>query len=148
MSKIALAIHGGAGTILRSSMTPELEREYRDGLENAIAVGWKILSGGGSALDCVEATVCELENFPLFNAGRGSVFTHAGKNEMDASIMDGKTLDAGTIAFVRNVKHPIKLARLVLLPEPVGPVTRNSPRGRLTNSMQGHGRPSCSIDMN
>src|SRR5688500_18098447 len=86
MSKIALAIHGGAGTILRSSMTPELEREYRDGLENALGAGWKILSDGGTALDCVEATVCRLEDFPLFNAGRGSVFTHDGKNEMDASI--------------------------------------------------------------
>ena len=114
MNKIALAIHGGAGTILRSSMTPELEREYRDGLENALRVGWEILSAGGSSLDAVEQSVCALEDFPLFNAGRGSVFTHDGKNEMDASIMDGKTLDAGAIAFVRNVKHPIKLARLVM----------------------------------
>ena len=114
MTKIALAIHGGAGTILRSSMTPELEREYRDGLENALDVGWKVLSAGGNALDAVEETVCSLEDFPLFNAGRGSVFTHDGKNEMDASIMDGKNLTAGAIAFVRNVKNPIKLARLVM----------------------------------
>ena len=114
MANIALAIHGGAGTILRSSMTPELELEYRGGLEDALRVGWQILSAGGSALDAVEATVCSLENFHLFNAGRGSVFTSEGKNEMDASIMDGKTLDAGAIAFVRNVKHPIKLARLVM----------------------------------
>jgi beta-aspartyl-peptidase (threonine type) len=114
MSNIALAIHGGAGTILRSTMTPELEREYRGGLEDALRAGWDILSKGGSALDAVDATVCSLEDFHLFNAGRGSVFTHDGKNEMDASIMDGKTLDAGAVAFVRNVKNPIKLARLVM----------------------------------
>jgi beta-aspartyl-peptidase (threonine type) len=95
-------------------MTPELEREYRGGLDEALNVGWEILSKGGSALDAVEETVCSLENFHLFNAGRGSVFTHEGKNEMDASIMDGRTLDAGAIAFVRNVKNPIKLARLVM----------------------------------
>jgi beta-aspartyl-peptidase (threonine type) len=114
MAKLALAIHGGAGTILRSTMTPELEREYRDGLDAALRVGWEILSGGGSALDAVEQTTCSLEDFHLFNAGRGSVFTHDGKNEMDASIMDGRKLDAGAVAFVRNVKHPIKLARLVM----------------------------------
>ena len=114
MAKIAIAIHGGAGTILRSLMTPELEQEYRSGLEDALRVGWEILSNGGSSLDAVEQTVCSLENFQLFNAGRGSVFTHDGKNEMDASIMDGKTLDAGAIAFVRNVKNPVKLARLVM----------------------------------
>src|SRR5688500_3564331 len=99
MDKIALAIHGGAGTILRSSMTPELERQYRDGLQTALEVGWGILSAGGNALDAVEQTVCVLEDFPLFNAGRGSVFTHDGRNEMDASIMDGETLRAGAIAF-------------------------------------------------
>ena len=114
MNKVALAIHGGAGTILRSLMTPELEQEYRSGLEDALRVGWEILSNGGSSLDAVEQTVCSLENFQLFNAGRGSVFTHDGKNEMDASIMDGRTLDAGAIAFVRNVKNPVKLARLVM----------------------------------
>jgi beta-aspartyl-peptidase (threonine type) len=114
MSKIALAIHGGAGTILRSAMTPELEREYRGGLENALNTGWDILSRGGTALDAVEHTVASLEDFHLFNAGRGSVFTHEGRNEMDASIMDGRTLDAGAIAFVRNVRNPVKLARLVM----------------------------------
>src|SRR5688572_28719170 len=114
MNKIALAIHGGAGTILRSSMTPELEREYREGLQNALEVGWRLLSADGNSLDAVERTVCALEDFPLFNAGRGSVFTHDGKNEMDASIMDGKTLKAGAIAFVQNIKHPISLARLVM----------------------------------
>lgn len=114
MTKIALAVHGGAGTILRSTMTPELEGEYRAGLEDALRTGWDVLSGGGTALDAVEQTVCSLENFHLFNAGHGAVFTHEGKNEMDASIMDGRTLDAGAIAFVRNVKNPIKLARLVM----------------------------------
>jgi beta-aspartyl-peptidase (threonine type) len=114
MSKIALAIHGGAGTILRSLMTPELEAEYRSGLNEALRRGWEILVRGGSALDCVEETVCSLEDFPLFNAGRGAVFTHEGKNEMDASIMDGRTLKAGAVAFVKNVKNPIKLARLVM----------------------------------
>src|SRR5215204_4511309 len=118
MSKIALAIHGGAGTILRSTMTVELEREYRGGLANALRVGWEILSRGGNALDAVEQTACTLEDFYLFNAGRGAVFTHDGKNEMDASIMDGKTHDAGAVAFVRNVKNPIKLARLVMAKTP------------------------------
>ena len=114
MAKIALAIHGGAGTILRSTMTPELEREYRGGLEDALNEGWNILSKGGTSLDAVEAAVCSLEDFHLFNAGRGSVFTHEGKNEMDASIMDGRKHDAGAVAFVKNVKNPIKLARFVM----------------------------------
>lgn len=114
MNKLALAIHGGAGTILRAEMTAELEHDYRGGLESALQTGWKILQTGGSSLDAVEATVCELENFPLFNAGRGAVFTHEGKNEMDACIMNGANLRAGAVAFVRNVKNPIKLARLVM----------------------------------
>ena len=112
--KIALAIHGGAGTILRSTMTPELEAEYRGGLEAALETGFEILKKGGNAMDCVEATVCSLEDFHLFNAGRGSVFTHEGKNEMDASIMDGRTLRAGAVASLNNVKNPIRLARLVM----------------------------------
>jgi L-asparaginase / beta-aspartyl-peptidase len=110
----ALAVHGGAGTILRSQMTDELELEYRGGLEAALKAGWDVLDGGGSSLDAVEAAVCSLEDFPLFNAGRGAVFTHEGKNEMDAAIMDGRNLDAGAVTFVRNIKHPIKLARLVM----------------------------------
>jgi beta-aspartyl-peptidase (threonine type) len=114
MAKIALAVHGGAGTILRSLMTDELEAEYRSGLEDGLRSGWDVLQRGGSALDAVEAAVVSLEDFPLFNAGRGSVFTHEGKNEMDAAIMDGRILDAGAVAFVKNVKNPIKLARLVM----------------------------------
>lgn len=114
MAKPALAIHGGAGTILKSEMTPELEREYRSGLENALNAGWEILQKRGSSLDAVEAAVCSLEDFPLFNAGRGSVFTHEGKIELDAAIMDGSRLRAGAVAFVRNIKNPVKLARLVM----------------------------------
>ena len=114
MNKIALAIHGGAGTIRKSTMNAELENEYREGLKNALEAGWKILSKNGQALDAVEASVIVLEDNSLFNAGRGAVFTHDGKNEMDACIMDGETQKAGAIAFVRNVKNPVKLARLVM----------------------------------
>lgn len=114
MSKPSIAIHGGAGTILRSLMTPELEAEYRHALETALLAGHSILSRGGSALDAVEAAVRELENETLFNAGRGSVFNAAGKNEMDAAIMDGGTLRAGAVAAVREVKNPVTLARLVM----------------------------------
>ena len=114
MTKIALAIHGGAGTILRSLMTAELDREYRRGLELALKAGWDVLDRGGNALDAVETTVTALEDFPLFNAGRGAVFTHEGKHEMDASIMDGRTLRAGAVAAIQNVKNPIRLARLVM----------------------------------
>lgn len=114
MANLALAIHGGAGTILRSQMTPDLEAEYRSGLGNALRAGWEILERGGSSLDAVEAAVVSLEDFPLFNAGRGAVFTHDGRQEMDASIMDGRNLKAGAIAAVKNVKNPIRLARLVM----------------------------------
>lgn len=95
-------------------MTPELEREYRSGLEAGLAAGWDVLTQGGSSLEAVEAAVVSLEDFPLFNAGRGSVFTHEGRQEMDAAIMDGRILKAGAIAFVRNIRNPIKLARLVM----------------------------------
>lgn len=114
MANIALAIHGGAGTILRSQMTPDLEREYRGGLETALKVGYSILESGGTSLDAVEAAVCSLEDFPLFNAGRGSVFTHEGKQEMDAAIMDGHSLEAGAVAFVKNIRNPVSLARKVM----------------------------------
>ena len=114
MAKIALAIHGGAGTILRSRMTPALEAEYRGGLENALKTGWSVLEKGGRSLDAVEAAVCSLEDFPLFNAGRGAVFTHEGEVELDAAIMDGHNLKAGAVTFVKNIKNPVKLARLVM----------------------------------
>lgn len=95
-------------------MTPALEAEYPSGLEIALKSGWEILEAGGSSLDAVEAAVCELENYPLFNAGRGAVFTHEGKVELDAAIMNGHSLKAGAVTFVKNVKNPVKLARLVM----------------------------------
>jgi beta-aspartyl-peptidase (threonine type) len=95
-------------------MTPDLEAEYRSGLESALLAGWAILESGGSSLDAVEAAVVSLEDFPLFNAGRGAVFTHDGRQEMDASIMDGRRLKAGAVATVKNIRNPIKLARLVM----------------------------------
>ena len=116
--RIGLAIHGGAGTIERSKMTPEKEREYRAGIERALTAGYEILKRGGSSLDATEAAVRVLEDDPHFNAGKGSVFTSAGTNEMDASIMDGKTLKAGAVASVKHVKNPIGLARLVMEKSP------------------------------
>src|SRR6266700_7986443 len=112
--KIGLAIHGGAGTIERSKMTPEKEREYRAGLERALTAGYEILKRGGSSLDATEAAVRTLEDDPHFNAGKGSVFTSAGTNEMDAASMDGKTLAAGAVACLKHIKNPITLARLVM----------------------------------
>lgn len=110
----SLAIHGGAGTILQSTMTREKEAAYTQALEDALRAGEKVLKGGGTALDAVEHAIVSLENNPLFNAGRGAVFTHEGKNELDASIMNGKGLAAGAVAGVRNVKNPITLARAVM----------------------------------
>jgi beta-aspartyl-peptidase (threonine type) len=95
-------------------MTPDLEREYRGGLEAALTAGWNVLDKNGSSLEAVEAAVVSLEDFPLFNAGRGSVFTSEGKNEMDAAIMDGSSLRAGAVAFVTKIKHPVSLARKVM----------------------------------
>jgi beta-aspartyl-peptidase (threonine type) len=114
MAKFGLAVHGGAGVIRKDELTAEQESEYRRSLAAALEVGQKILSAGGPALDAVEASVSVLEDDPLFNAGRGSVFTHEGKIEMDAAIMDGKNLKAGAVAAVRNVKNPIRLARAVM----------------------------------
>jgi L-asparaginase / beta-aspartyl-peptidase len=112
--KFGLVIHGGAGTIERSKMTPEGEREYGAGLERALAAGYEILKGGGSSLDATEAAVRVLEDDPHFNAGKGAVFTSAGTNEMDAAIMDGSTLRAGTVASLKHIKNPVSLARLVM----------------------------------
>jgi L-asparaginase / beta-aspartyl-peptidase len=113
-----LVIHGGAGTIERSKMTPAREQEYRAALERSLQAGFQILERGGSSLDAVEASVRVLEDDPLFNAGRGAVFTSEGMNELDASIMDGKTLKAGAIASVKHIKNPINLARLVMEKSP------------------------------
>ncbi|HZR04751.1 MAG TPA: isoaspartyl peptidase/L-asparaginase [Candidatus Udaeobacter sp.] len=112
--RIGLAIHGGAGTIERNKMSPERERKYRAGLERALTAGYEILKRGGSSLDATEAAVRVLEDDRDFNAGKGSVFTSAGTNEMDAAIMDGKTLTAGAVASLKHIKNPISLARLVM----------------------------------
>lgn len=111
---VAIVIHGGAGTIERAQMTPEKEKQYRAVLGEAARKGHAILEKGGSALDAVEAAVMVMEDSPLFNAGKGAVFTHDGKNEMDAAIMEGKTLRAGAVAEVSHIRNPIKLARLVM----------------------------------
>ncbi len=113
-SKYVLVIHGGAGTILKENMNPEKEKQYIDKLEEALLVGAEVLKAGGSSLDAVTKTIIVLENSPLFNAGKGAVFTAEGVNEMDASIMDGKTGGAGAVAGVRNVKNPILAARAVM----------------------------------
>jgi len=109
-----LVIHGGAGTITRQSMTAEVEKQYRDALAEALRTGNAILAKGGTALDAVEATIRVMEDSPLFNAGKGSVFTHDGKNEMDASIMDGRTKAAGSVAGVTIIRNPITAARAVM----------------------------------
>src|ERR1700737_2741071 len=115
MSKFTLVIHGGAGTILKKNMTPELESVYLKGLQDALDAGYTVLEQGGNAVNAVKAALIILEDNILFNAGRGSVFTKEGVQEMDAAIMDGSTLDAGAIAAVRNVRNPIELAAEVML---------------------------------
>ncbi len=110
----ALALHGGAGTIARTSLTPTLEADYRAALRAALATGTGLLAQGAPALDAVEATVRSLEDCPLFNAGRGAVFTHEGHHEMDAALMDGASRRAGAVAGVRQVQNPIRAARLVM----------------------------------
>ena len=114
IKKYAIAIHGGAGTILRTNMTNEIEQKYKMALNESILAGENILLNSGLAIDAVEASIRSLENNPLFNAGRGSVFSHEGEHEMDASIMNGKDLMAGAIAGVKNVKNPITLAKSVM----------------------------------
>ena len=114
MSKFTIAIHGGAGTILQSMLTPELEANYKQGLQNALDAGYEVLKQNGSSLDAVCEAVKSLENNELFNAGKGSVFTNKGIHEMDASIMKGDTLEAGAVAGIQNIKNPILVARDVL----------------------------------
>lgn len=113
-----LVIHGGAGTILKSQMTPEKEKAYHQALGEALAKGEEILKNGGSALDAVEASVKYMEDNPLFNAGKGAVFTNEGKNELDAAIMDGRNLAAGSVAGITVVRHPISAARAVMEKSP------------------------------
>ena len=109
-----LVIHGGAGTILKDEMTPDLEKAYMDGLNQALEAGFAVLEEGGTAVNAVKASLVVLEDHVLFNAGRGAVFTKKGVQEMDAAIMDGLTLEAGAVAGVRNVRNPIELATEVM----------------------------------
>ncbi|WP_445957624.1 isoaspartyl peptidase/L-asparaginase family protein [Yeosuana sp.] len=114
VNEFAIVIHGGAGTILKKNMTTEKEAEYQLKLEEAIKVGYEILKNGGSSIDAVQNTINVMEDSPLFNAGKGAVFTNAGTNELDASIMDGKTLNAGASAGTKTIKNPINLARAIM----------------------------------
>lgn len=114
MSDFTMAIHGGAGTILKEDMTPELEYAYFDGLQMALSVSYAVLEQGGTAINAVKAALVLLEDNVLFNAGRGAVFTKKGVQEMDAAIMDGANLSAGAVAGVRNVRNPIELATEVM----------------------------------
>ena len=111
---IALALHGGAGTILRAEMRPEQEARYTTALREALHAAYALLTDHGTALDAVELAVAMLEDCPLFNAGRGSVFTADGTHEMDASVMEGQQRRAGAVALVTGVKNPIRLARRVM----------------------------------
>jgi len=115
MSKVTIVIHGGAGTILREHMTFDLEVAYTEGLKSAVDAGFAVLGQGGAAVNAVKAAIVVLEDNVLFNAGRGSVFTKKGVQEMDAAIMNGATLEAGAVAGVRNVRNPIMLATEVML---------------------------------
>lgn len=114
MSQYAIAVHGGAGAIPRTIMTSEKELLYRRGLEDAVNAGDAVLASGGSALDAVEAAVRSLEDDPVYNAGRGAVFTNKGTIELDSSIMDGKNLMAGAVTGIKNIKNPVSLARAVM----------------------------------
>ncbi|HTB32772.1 MAG TPA: isoaspartyl peptidase/L-asparaginase [Bacteroidia bacterium] len=118
MGNYAIAIHGGAGRLMTGVLTPEQEKAYHEKLSEALQVGYTILSNGGSAVDTVEATVRILEDSPLFNAGKGSVFNCEGQNEMDASIMNGKNLKAGAIAAVHTIRNPVTCARAVMEKSP------------------------------
>jgi beta-aspartyl-peptidase (threonine type) len=114
----AIVIHGGAGVIERATMSPETEAAYRAALNQAARTGAGVLDRGGSSLDAIEAVIRIFEDDPLFNAGRGAVFTAAGKNELDAAIMDGSNLKAGAVAGVTRTRHPISLARAVMEKSP------------------------------
>ena len=109
MKNISIAIHGGAGTILKESMTSEKEEGYRSALQNSLDAGYRLLEEGCAAIEAVEMAVVILEDSPLFNAGKGSVFTSGGTHEMDASIMDGRSLEAGAVSSIAGVKNPIPI---------------------------------------
>ena len=114
MNTISIAIHGGAGTLVKGMMTPELESQYKQALKVALERGYDVLDKGGTAIDAVEEAVKLLEDSPLFNAGKGSVFTANETHEMDASIMDGKTLNAGAVSLISGIKNPVSLAKDVM----------------------------------
>ncbi|RZJ86150.1 MAG: isoaspartyl peptidase/L-asparaginase [Brevundimonas sp.] len=114
----SFAIHGGAGVIERDSLTPEQDAAYRAALHRALEAGQAVLSGGGSAMDAVQAAIQIMEDDPLFNAGRGAVFTAEGRNELDAAMMDGATLNAGAVAGLTTTRHPIAAARAVMEQSP------------------------------
>jgi beta-aspartyl-peptidase (threonine type) len=116
--RLGFVIHGGAGVIRRGSLTPEREKAFRAALEEALLAGYKILQSGQPSMDAVETAIKILEDNPMFNAGKGAVFTNEGKNELDASVMDGKTSMAGAVAGLRHVKNPIMLARAVMEKSP------------------------------
>lgn len=114
MRTFSIAIHGGAGTLVKGMMTPELETKYKDALKDALDAGYYLLENGGTAVDAVEVAVKVLEDSPLFNAGKGSVFTAEGSHEMDAAIMDGKNLNAGAVSLITGIKNPVCLAKDVM----------------------------------
>ncbi len=114
MRKCVLVIHGGAGVVPRQEMTAADAEAYREALASVLGLGFRILSDGGTSLDAVQAAVEALEDCPLFNAGRGAVFTNAGTHELDAAIMNGRTLEAGAVTGVKHAKNPVGLARLVM----------------------------------
>lgn len=113
-TRYIMVIHGGAGTIEKELMTPEKEKAYTDALTAALEAGYHLLKEGRSSLDAVQAAINVMEDSPLFNAGKGAVFTHDGKNELDASVMDGQTLKAGAVAGVTNIRNPVNAARAVM----------------------------------
>jgi beta-aspartyl-peptidase (threonine type) len=114
----AIAIHGGAGVILKANLSAGMEKAYRHMLDSALTVGEKVLASGGSSMDAVEKVIRIMEDCPLFNAGKGAVYSHDGYNDLDAAVMDGSNLMAGAVAGVRNVKNPITLARRVMTNSP------------------------------
>ncbi|SUC00887.1 exported L-asparaginase [Proteus vulgaris] len=117
-SPIRLVIHGGAGTITKDTITPEQEKEYKEKLTEALNAGYAVLNSGGTSIEAVQKSINVMEDSPLFNAGKGAVFTHDGRNELDASIMDGKTRNAGAVAGVTTVKNPINAAIAVMEKSP------------------------------
>ncbi|MBG3090094.1 isoaspartyl peptidase/L-asparaginase [Proteus terrae] len=117
-SPIRLVIHGGAGTITKDTITPEQEKEYKEKLTEALNAGYAVLNSGGTSIEAVQKSINVMEDSPLFNAGKGAVFTHDGRNELDASIMDGKTRKAGAVAGVTTIKNPINAAIAVMEKSP------------------------------